>query len=204
MDVLNNLNLVLGSSWMSGVNLYLTVAGLGIVNRIGLINLPGNLDVISHPLIIITALLIYLVEFVADKIPYIDSTWDSIHTFIRPLGGATLTYAAMADMGPVVQIPLALLSGAVSLDSHLTKATARLAINSSPEPVSNSVASLTEDGLVITVLWLIIRHPIIASLIIILFILASIWFLKKMFRFLKGVFKIFRQDKERQPVENTA
>ena len=201
MEALNNLSILLGSSWMSGINLYLTIAALGIVDRLGIINLPGNLDVISHPLIISVAILIYLVEFVADKIPFVDSTWDSVHTFIRPLGGAALAYAATADIGPVVQIPIALLSGAISMESHLTKATARLAINTSPEPVTNSVASVTEDGLVITVLWLIIKHPIIASIIIILLILFSVWFLKKMFRFMKKVFRFFTQDKNSQQLQ---
>jgi hypothetical protein len=204
MEVLSNLSLLLGSSWMSGVNLYLTIAALGIVDRMGLINLPGNLDAISHPLIISVAVLIYLVEFVSDKIPYVDSAWDSVHTFIRPLGGAALAYAATADIGPAVQIPIALLSGAISMESHLTKATARLAINTSPEPITNSVASVTEDGLVIGVLWLIIQHPIIASVIVVLFILISAWFLKKMFRFLKKVFRFFTQDKNQEYLKPTS
>lgn len=188
MEVLNSIGVLLGSSWASGVNLYLTVAGLGIASRFGWINLPGNMDAVSHPLVIIVALLIYAVEFFADKIPLVDSAWDSVHTFIRPVGGAALAYMAMADAGPAIQLPVALVSGSIAMDSHLTKATTRLAINTSPEPVTNSIASVTEDGLVLGALWLIIKHPIISAIAVILFILFSIWFLKKMFRFVKKVF----------------
>ena len=190
MDALNSLGVLLGSSWASGVNLYLTVAGLGICHRAGIITLPGNMDALSHPLVIGVAVLLFIVEFFADKIPYVDSGWDSVHTFIRPLGGAALGYMAMADMGPVAQIPVALLTGAVSADSHLTKATARVAINTSPEPVTNSVASVTEDVSVAGVLFLIIKHPFIAAIFVIVFIILSMWFLKASFRFLKKVFGV--------------
>ena len=198
MEALNTLGVLLGSSWMSGVNLYLTISILGIVNRLGWIDLPGNLDVISHPLIIIVAVFLFAVEFFADKIPYVDSAWDSVHTFIRPIGGAALAYMATSNVGPVVQIPVALLCGSVAMDSHLTKATTRVAINASPEPVTNSVASVTEDALVLSVCWLIIRHPIIAGILVVLFIIFSIWFLKKMFRFLKKALRFISGKEEKK------
>ena len=198
MEVLNSIGVLFGSSWASGVNLYLTVAGLGIASRFGWINLPGNMDAVSHPLVIIVALLIYAVEFFADKIPLVDSVWDSVHTFIRPVGGAALAYMAMADVGPAIQLPVALVSGSIAMDSHLTKATTRLAINTSPEPVTNSIASVTEDGLVIGALWLIVKHPIISAIAVILFILFSIWFLKKMFRFVKKVFSFLFNPQSRE------
>ena len=188
MEILNSVGLLLGGSWASGINLYLTTAGLGVAQNLGWITLPGDLDVISHPLVIAVAAGLYTIEFVADKIPLVDSTWDTIHTAIRPAGGAALGYMAMAGAGPAVQLPVALLTGAVSADSHLTKATTRAAINTSPEPVTNSVASVTEDVAVVGVLFLIMRHPVIAAVLVILFVLFSIWFLKKMFRFLKLVF----------------
>jgi hypothetical protein len=189
MDALNSIGVLLGSSWASGVNLYMTVAGLGIANRMHWITLPGSMKDLSNPLVILTASAMYIVEFVADKIPYFDNVWDSIHTFIRPAGGAALGYMAAAHMGPVAQIPVALLTGAVSMDSHLTKATTRVAINSSTPPGINSIASVTEDALVFWVLYMIIKHPVIAGIIIILFIAFSIWFLIKMFKFLKRVFR---------------
>jgi hypothetical protein len=198
MEALSSLGVLLGSSWASGINLYLTVAGLGIAERFGWITLPGNMDVISHPLVIGIALLLFVIEFFADKIPYVDSAWDSVHTFIRPLGGVALGYMAMANTGPVAQTSVALLMGAVSMDSHLTKATTRVAINTSPEPITNSVASITEDVSVAGVLFLIIKYPIIAAILVILFIIFSVWFLGKMFRFLKKVFRFFGNKATRQ------
>jgi hypothetical protein len=193
---LHNIGVILGSSWASGVNLYLTIAGLGLANKFGMVELPGEMSIISHPAVIMVAVFMFSIEFLADKIPLVDSAWDSVHTFIRPLGGAILGYLAMAEMGPVIQLPVALLTGAVSADSHLTKATARVAINTSPEPITNSIASIAEDLLVVAVLYLIIRHPVIAAVCVIAFIVFSIWFLKIMFRFVKKVLKfIFKTER---------
>ena len=201
MDALSNIGLLLGSSWATGVNMYLTIAGLGIADRAGFVDLPGNMDAISHPLIIGAAILMFAVEFLADKIPVVDSAWDSVHTFIRPVGGAMMGYMAMAEMGPIAQIPVALLTGTVAADSHLTKATTRVAINTSPEPITNSVASVTEDGLVIGVLYLIAKHPIIAGISVIAFIVFSVWFLKIMFRFVKKVFKFLSGNNKEEASE---
>jgi len=187
MEIFNSLGILMGSSWASGVNLYLTTAGLGIAHRMGWVTLPGNMDSLAHPIVIGVALLIFAVEFFADKIPYVDSAWDSVHTFIRPAGAMILGYMAMADIGPAAQYPVALLTGSIAMDSHLTKATSRVAINTSPEPFSNTVASVTEDASVLGILYLIIKHPVIAAILVILFILFSIWFLKKMFRFMKKI-----------------
>lgn len=189
MDIFNNLAVILGSSWTSGINLYLTAAGLGILDRIGLINLPGSLDALSNPLIIGVALVMYLIEFVVDKVPYLDSAWDSIHTFIRPLGGAGMAYLATQGSPEIVQTLSALLGGGLALESHLAKASTRAAINTSPEPVTNSVASVSEDVLVGGVLYLIVKHPVIATIVIVFLILFAIWLLKKMFKFIKAVFR---------------
>ncbi|MFH1753842.1 MAG: DUF4126 domain-containing protein [Candidatus Omnitrophota bacterium] len=198
MEALNSLGALLGGSWASGVNLYLTVAVLGIAQRAGIVELPGNLDSISNLFVISVASLLYLVEFVADKVPYVDSAWDSVHTFIRPLGSAAMAYMASSDVGPALQVPMALLSGTVAMDSHLTKATARMAINTSPEPITNSVASVSEDAMVVGVIWLAIQHPVIASIAVILFIIFSIWFLKMMFGFLKKVFRFLSGNNEKR------
>jgi len=189
MESLQSLSLLMGGSWASGINMYMTAAGLGVAHRMGWVTLPGDSSVLAHPLIIGLAVLLYGVEFFADKIPYVDSAWDTVHTFIRPVGGAALGYMAMAEAGPMLQVPVAMLTGSVALDSHLTKATSRAAINTSPEPVTNSVASVTEDVSVLGALYLIIRHPVVVTILVILFILFSIWFFKKMFRFLKRVLK---------------
>ncbi len=188
MDILKGLGMILGGSWASGINLYLTVAGLGVAGRLGIIDLPGKLDVLSSPIVIIVAVLLFIAEFFADKIPYVDSVWDSFHTFIRPAGGAVIAFMATSENPAAVQFTMAMLAGTVALDAHLTKATARVAINTSPEPFSNSAASVTEDGLVVVALWLIAKHPVIAAILVISFIVFSIWFLKVMFRFLKKVF----------------
>jgi hypothetical protein len=185
---MENLPLLLGGSWASGINLYLTVAVLGIAHRVQWISLPGQLEALSHPIVIAVAVILFLIEFVADKIPYVDSAWDSVHTFIRPAGGALIGYLAMAGYGQEWQLPVALLTGSIAMESHLTKATARLAINTSPEPVTNSIASVTEDLSVIGIMYLIIKHPVIASLVIIGLLIVSIWFLKKMFHLIKKIF----------------
>jgi hypothetical protein len=195
METLQNVSVLLGSSWASGVNLYLTIAGLGIVDRLGLIQLPGNLDAISSTPVIIVALALFVIEFFADKIPYVDSMWDSVHTFIRPLGGTVLAYMAMAETAPAAQVSVALLCGAVSMDSHLTKATSRVAINTSPEPFTNWTASISEDILVLAVLWFVVKHPLIAGIFVVLFILFSLWFLKTMFRFVKKMFHVVARPK---------
>ena len=188
MEMISSIGVLLGSSWASGVNLYMSVAGLGIAHRMNWLELPGDMEIISHPLIIGVAGALYLVEFVADKIPYVDSIWDSVHTFIRPVASAVLGYTAMGESGQVIQVLTALLTGGIALDSHLTKATTRLAINASPEPVTNSIASVTEDATVIGTLYLIINHPVAIAVLVTVFIIFSIWFLMKMFKFMKRVF----------------
>jgi len=188
LEIFNSLALLLGGSMASGMKMYLTAAVLGVSHRMHWLTLPGDTQILAHPLVIGVAIALYAVEFVADKIPYFDSVWDSIHTFIRPVGGAALGFLAMADTGPALQYSVGLVTGAIALDSHLTKATTRAAINTSPEPVSNSVASVTEDCCVVGVMYLIIKHPIITCIVVIAFIAFSIWFLIKMFRFLKRVF----------------
>jgi len=195
-ELLSSMGLLAGGSLASGINLYMTTASMGVAHRMGWVTLPGDMDFLAHPLVIGTAALMYFVEFFADKIPYVDSMWDSVHTFIRPVGGAAMGYLAMANAGPAVQYPVAMLTGTVALDAHLTKATARAAINTSPEPITNSVASLTEDFSVAGMMVLIAQHPVIATLVVIAFLLFSIWFLKTMFRFVK---KIFSTKKPEQP-----
>jgi hypothetical protein len=179
---------MLGTSWATGINLYAVVFVLGLTNRLGWIDLPQSLDPLSSLVVLVTAGLFYAVEFIADKIPAVDSVWDTIHTFIRPLGGAALAYMAVGDTSPTFQIMAALLGGAVALNSHLTKATSRLALNASPEPVSNWTASLLGDGLVLGLIWLAVSHPVIAIVVVLAFIVLSIWFLTKMVQFVKSIF----------------
>ncbi len=188
MDIFNSVGLLLGGSWASGINLYMSMAGLGIASRMEWIKLPENLDILSNPIVIIVSLTLFGIEFIADKIPYVDSLWDSVHTFIRPLATSALGYTAMADSGMVVQLLIAFLTGTISLESHLTKATSRAIINASPEPITNSIASVTEDVTVAGTLYLIICHPAIATVLVIIAIIITFLFLKKMTKYLKKVF----------------
>jgi Domain of unknown function (DUF4126) len=144
MSAIQSLGFLLGTSFASGLNLYATVAALGLLHRFHVIELPPSLQVLSHTVVLAVAAGLYLVEFVADKIPYVDSVWDVIHTFIRPPAAAILAYSAVGQLPDGWRLAAALLAGGVALTSHGTKASARLAINASPEPFSNSAASLTE------------------------------------------------------------
>jgi len=191
MGALSSLPLMLGGSWTSGIRFYLTVAVLGFAGKMGWISLPGDLRVISNPLIFTASGLLYGVEFLADKIKYIDTLWDSVHTFIKPVGTAALGYMAASHIGPVGQIPIAMLCGTLAGGTQLTKASTRLAINASPEPVSNAVVSTSEDGLSMFVLYMIVRHPVIATFIIILLIALTVWLFIKVFKFVKKIFGFF-------------
>jgi hypothetical protein len=194
LENFTSLPLLLGGSWASGINMYMTTAGLGIAHRMGWLTLPGQLDTLSHPGIIGLAILMYAVEFVADKIPFVDSLWDSIHTFIRPVGGGILGYMALGEATPLLQSVAALMTGSIALSSHLTKATARIAVNSVPTGIGNSVASVTEDAGVFGVLYLIVKHPIIATIVVVALIIFSIWFLRIMFRFLRKIFAFGKKE----------
>lgn len=197
MEALGSLPLLLGGSWTSGVRFYLTIAVLGFAGKMGWIALPGDLKMISNPLVFAPAGLLYGVEFLADKIKYVDSLWDSIQTFVKPVGTAALGYMAASNLGPVAQIPIAMFCGTLSGGTQLTKASARLAINASPEPVSNAVVSTTEDGLSMFVLYMIIKHPVIATIIILVLIALTVWLLIKVVKFAKKVLGfIFGRKKE--------
>ncbi|HEX7078534.1 MAG TPA: DUF4126 domain-containing protein [Candidatus Eisenbacteria bacterium] len=156
------LGLVLGVSAAAGLNLYATVAALGLLQRLGVATLPPSLHVLSHPAVLAIAIALYAVEFVADKIPAVDHVWDAIHTFIRPPAAAVLAFAAVANVPEPWRVAAALLAGVVALTSHGGKATSRIAVNASPEPFSNWVVSLGEDGLAVTLAWLAATHPIVA------------------------------------------
>src|ERR1700722_4715929 len=142
MGITQTLALSLGPAWVSGINLYAAVATLGLVGRFSSIKLPGELGIVTEWWVIALAVALYLVEFFADKIPYVDSSWDAVHTFVRPLAGAALAAAAWSDSGPSIEIAALLVGGGLAAGSHATKASTRLAINTSPEPVSNIAASL--------------------------------------------------------------
>ena len=164
MDLVT-LGRTLGFSFAAGVNLYATVAILGLAARYGWVDLPPQFQAFNNPLIIGTALVLYLVEFFADKIPYFDSLWDMLHTAIRPLGGALIAVTTLGEASPGVQGLVALLGGTVAAGSHLTKTSTRAVANTSPEPASNWALSFSEDIFVVGLGYLALAHPIAALVV---------------------------------------
>lgn len=165
MEVIALLGRTAAFSFAAGVNLYATVAILGLVSRFRWVELPPQFAIFDNDLVIGIALLLYVVEFFADKIPYFDTAWDLVHTAIRPLGGAFLAVASLGEASPAAQGLAALLGATLAAGSHLTKAGTRAVANTSPEPFSNWVLSLGEDGLVIGLGVLALTHPVAALLV---------------------------------------
>lgn len=182
MDWFSTLTLALGSAWTSGINLYATVTMLGLLQKFGSIKMPGGLDALDNWWIIGIAGFLYVVEFVADKVPYVDSVWDVIHTFIRVPAGAVVAYAATFEMDRSVMIAATLLGGGLALSSHGTKAALRAGANLSPEPVSNWILSLIEDVLAIVGVALAVFAPVLIAVVLIVFLVLFFWFAPKVFR----------------------
>lgn len=193
MGTIEALSLAMGTAWTSGINLYATVAALGIANRMEMIHLPQNLEVLSHPGVIAIACVMYLIEFFADKVPYVDSGWDALHTFIRVPAGAILAAQSLGDMNPALELMALLAGGSVALVAHGTKATARLAINASPEPFSNWFASVGEDVTVFGSIWLMFNHPIIMLVLVLTFLALVVWLIPKIYRLAKRGFQTLRE-----------
>ena len=169
MDLIT-LGRTLGFSFAAGVNLYATVAILGLAARYGWVELPAQFQVFNNDVVIGAAIVMYLVEFFADKIPYLDSLWDLIHTLIRPVGGALIAVATLDDASPTVEGLIALLGGTVAASSHLTKTSTRAVANASPEPVSNWILSVGEDLFVVGLGYLALKYPVAALVIAIVLI----------------------------------
>lgn len=189
MEWFSTLSLAFGTAWTSGINLYATVTVLGLLQRFGGVKLPGGLEALDNWWIIGVAGGLYIIEFFADKIPYVDSVWDVIHTFIRVPAGAIVAYAAVSDMSPTITIPAALIGGGLALSSHGTKATARIGANLSPEPVSNSILSLAEDAIAITGTFLAVFAPVVIAIVLVVFLIFFFWFFPKIFRSIRRLFR---------------
>jgi uncharacterized protein DUF4126 len=172
-DLLITLGRTMGFALTSGVNLYATVAVLGLAARYHWVALPPQYDVFASNWVIGIALLLYLIEFVADKIPWVDSLWDSVHTVIRPVGGAVVAVATLGDQTPALEAAVALLGGTLAAGTHLTKASTRIAANASPEPFSNWSLSLLEDVFVVGLGLLALKYPV-AALIVAVVIVVTI------------------------------
>jgi hypothetical protein len=187
-SIIQTIALTMGVAWASGINLYAAILVLGIMGSTGNIALPPDLMILTDPLIISGAGVMYIIEFFADKIPGVDNGWDTVHTFIRIPLGALLAAAAVGDANPSVAIAAAILGGGLAASTHATKAGTRVLINASPEPFTNWFVSLGEDAAVIAGLWAALHYPLFFVIFIIFFILLLIWLLPKIWR---GVTKIF-------------
>lgn len=181
------LALTMGSAWASGINLYAALLVLGISGATGNVTLPQELAILENPLVIGAAGVMYFVQFFADKIPGIDSISDAAQTFVRIPAGAMLAAGAVGDVSPALEIAAGILGGGTAATSHATKTGTRLAINTSPEPVSNWTASVSEDVMVFGGLWAALNHPILFLVLFIIFIGLAIWLLPKLWRLIKGL-----------------
>jgi hypothetical protein len=191
-DWLTTLGTAAGSAWLSGINLYATVVTLGVLQRFHLVKLPGGLNILGEWWVIGLAGALYLIEFIADKIPAVDSAWDAIHTFIRVPAGAILAATAFAEFDPAVKMAAMILGGGIALSSHGTKAATRLAANASPEPVSNIALSLTEDVVAFGSTILMVFFPVVMLIIVVIFLIVMIWLAPKIVRALRRLVARFR------------
>jgi hypothetical protein len=183
MNPIETLGIALGAGFSSGLNLYATVATLGLLERFGVIHLPPSLHALAHPAVLAIAVVLYFVEFFADKIPYVDTVWDMLHTFIRPPAAALLAYSAAGAAPAHWRWAAALLAGGVALTSHGTKASARAAVNTTPEPLSNWALSSGEDILAVWLTWMATAHPLATTVIVVALVALSVFLLFHLFRF---------------------
>ncbi len=191
LDLAALLALAAGLGWASGLRLYTTLFIVGLAGRMGWLVLPEGLRLLEHPWVLGAAGLMLLVEFFADKIPLLDSVWDTVHTFIRIPAGAALAAMVFGGQGIEWQTAVALLGGTLAAGTHLTKAGTRAMINASPEPFSNVAASFSEDVVVLGGLWLMFAHPWLMLALLLLLVMATTWLLPKLWRGIAGVLRGF-------------
>jgi len=184
MDWLTTLTTAFGAAWLSGINLYATVVTLGLLQRLGLARLPGDLAVLSHDWIIALAAVLYVIEFVADKIPAVDSVWDAIHTFVRIPAGAILAASAFADFDPPVRAAALLIGGGLALGSHGGKAVTRVAVNTTA-PGAGAIVSVVGDVLAVGFSALMTFFPLLFLGLLVLFVVATAWLIPKIVRALR-------------------
>ena len=182
MDLIPQLALAAGLAWGAGLRLYAVVFLAGIAGRMGWIELPGSLAYLGNDGVLWVAGAFLVLEFLADKIPLVDSAWDALQTFIRIPGAMVLAWGALGEQGEALQFAAAMLGGSIAGVTHLGKAGTRAIINHSPEPFSNGIASFFEDGLVIGGLWLAMTHPWVFLVLLALFLALLLWLIPKLWR----------------------
>lgn len=188
-QLITTLSLTMGTAWAAGINLYATIAVLGILGLTGNVVLPEQLMVLQNPLVIGAAALMYLVEFFVDKTPGVDTGWDTIHSFIRIPAGVMLAAGAVGEVNPAMVIAAGILGGGIAATTHSIKAGSRVLINTSPEPFTNWSASILEDVAVIGGIWTMLHYPLAFLLFFIAFLLTAIWVLPKIWAGVKIVFQ---------------
>ena len=185
MDLVSTLGLALGASWASGLRLYASVLTLGLLGRFAGLDLPGELAAVETPWVMGLAAVLVVVEFVADKVPLVDSGWDAVQTFVRVPAGAAIAALALGDYDAGWQVAAVLLGGGAALGAHGAKAATRLAVNTSPEPLSNVVVSTAEDGLALGAVLLSVFLPVVALVGVALALAASVWMAPRLVRALR-------------------
>ena len=188
MDITQTIALTMGVAWASGINLYAAILMLGVMGATGNMVLPAELQILTDPMVIAAAGFMYFIEFFTDKVPGVDTGWDTLSTFIRIPAGAILAAGAIGDVGTAAQLAAGIAGGTLTAGTHATKAGTRVLINTSPEPVSNWFASVGEDVAVIAGLWTALYHPVVFIVLLVLFILFMIWALPKLWRGIRKVF----------------
>ncbi len=193
MDIIQSLSLAGGLAWASGIRLYAVLFSAGLLGNLGYLALPATLQPLENPWVIGIAGTLFAVEFLADKIPIVDSIWDGIQTFIRIPAGAVLAALAMGEHPPELMLVAGLLGGSIAAGTHLAKAGGRALINTSPEPFSNVAASLGEEAMVAGGLYAAIYHPVVFLIILGGFVILLIWLLPKLIRGIRMLFgRLFR------------
>jgi nicotinamide riboside transporter PnuC len=166
IEALAGLGRTLGFSFAAGINLYATVAILGLASRYGWVSLPEQYRIFDNDFVIGAAIVLYAVEFFADKIPWVDSLWDALHTVIRPVGGALIAVGTLGEASPATEGLVALLGGTLAAGTHFTKAGTRAVANTSPEPFSNWILSVSEDIFVVALGFIALKYPLVAAVIV--------------------------------------
>jgi hypothetical protein len=189
LDLAGLLALAAGLGWAAGLRLYTVIFVVGMAGRLGWIVLPPGLHVLEHPWVLGAAGLMLTVEFFADKIPLLDSVWDTVHTFIRIPAGAALAAMVFGGQGVEWQTAMAIMGGTLAAGTHFTKAGTRAMINASPEPFSNVAASFSEDVVVLSGLWLMFAHPWLMLALLLLLVIAAAWLLPRLWRGIAGVLR---------------
>ena len=195
---IRTLGFAMGSAWLSGINLYATVLTLGLLQRFHLVKMPGEMAYLSHDWILGLAAVLTVIEFVADKVPAVDSLWDAVHTFIRIPAGGILAATAFAHFDPSVRLAAVLLGGGLALSSHGAKSATRLAVNTSPEPFSNWIMSFLGDLIAVGGTVLMVVNPALIIAIVVVGLIVSVLLFRWIYRALKRLLV-----QRRQPVKNS-